>query len=141
MLHDGAAMLNTSIEIHDSGLGSIAFEDNGIVLNFSEVYIHKSAGTPGVDDGTVWLQTAGLRVQRGVLEGSVPDLPCVLYEGYFTLGRKRSETCIPIPLSCEGPVEIHLTTEFGQNVVVRGLAAVLELLGEPRYVEEFPGGD
>jgi hypothetical protein len=43
--------------------------------------------------------------------------------------------------SWDGEVELHLTSAIAESVQVRGSRVTLELLGEPGYVEQFPGVD
>ena len=91
--------------------------------------------------GTGWTQHAVIRVRGDVVTGSLTELPCDLSSGYLTLNGEHSDNLIPIPLSCDGDVELHLTSTFAESVQVRGNRVTLELLGEPNYVEQFPGAD
>jgi hypothetical protein len=54
---------------------------------------------------------------------------------------QHSDNLIPIPLNRDGEVELHLTSAFAESVQVRGNRVTVELLGEPGYVEQFPGVD
>jgi hypothetical protein len=52
-------MLNQAIELHDSKVAELSYEVSGrAVLVFSSLYIHESAGRPGVDSGKGWFQQA-----------------------------------------------------------------------------------
>ena len=133
-------MANRAIEIHDSKLQSIAISAGHVVLDFSSAYIHQSDGRPAIDAGTGWTQHAVIRVRGDVVSGSLTELPCELSSGYLTLNGQHSDNLIPIPLSCDGDVELHLTSG-AESVQVRGNRVTLELLGEPDYVEQFPGAD
>ena len=108
---------------------------------FSSAYIHQSDGGPAIDAGTGWTQHAVIRVRGDVVSGSLTELPCDLSSGYLALNGQHSDNLIPIPLSCDGDVEVHLTSAFAESVRVRGNRVTLELLGEPDYVEQFPGAD
>jgi len=134
-------MTNRAIEIHDSKLQSIAISAGHVVLDFSSAYIHQSDGRPSIDAGTGWTQHAVIRVRGDVVSGSLTELPCDLSSGYLTLNGQHSDNLIPIPLSCDGDVELRLTSAFAESVQVRGNRVTLELLGEPDYVEQFPGAD
>lgn len=68
-------MPNRAIEIHDSTLDSISILNGEAVLHFSSVYIHQSAGKPGADAGTGWVQKALLRIRQGVIKGSFSEFP------------------------------------------------------------------
>jgi hypothetical protein len=134
-------MTNRAIEIHDSILQSIAISAGHVVLDFSSAYIHQSDGRPAIDAGTGWTQHAVIRVRGDVVSGSLTELPCDLSSGYLALNGQHSDNLIPIPLSLDGDVELHLTSAFAESVRVHGNRVTLELLGEPDYVEQFPGAD
>jgi hypothetical protein len=134
-------MTNRAIEIHDSKLQSIAIRAGHVVLDFSSAYIHQSDGRPSIDAGTGWTQHAVIRVRGDVVSGSLTELPCDLSSGYLTFNGQHSDNLIPIPLNRDGEVELHLTSAFAESVQVRGSRVTLELLGEPGYVEQFPGVD
>jgi len=135
-------MTNRAIEIHDSQLQSITISAGDVVLDFSSAYIHQSDGRPGIDAGTGWTQHVVIRIRGDVVSGSLKELPCDLWSGYLILNGRHSDNLIPIPLSFDGNVELHLTSGFAEEFVrVRGNRATLELLGEPHYVEQVPGAD
>ena len=77
----GQTMQNRAIEIHDSTLDRISVRDGDVVLHFAAVYIHQSAGTPGVDAGSCWVQKALLRMGGAVVSGSFSQLPRELLDG------------------------------------------------------------
>ncbi|HEV2313899.1 MAG TPA: hypothetical protein VGR94_01225 [Candidatus Acidoferrales bacterium] len=66
--------LNCSIEIHDSVLTSVEIQAKQVKLSI-EAYIHKSAGVPGVDPGTGWIQNVILTIEDGSFEGNMESLP------------------------------------------------------------------
>src|SRR5580693_2661659 len=134
-------MTNRAIEIHDSKLQSIAIRAGHVVLDFSSAYIHQSDGRPSIDAGTGWTQHAVIRVRGDVVSGCLTELPCDLSSGYLTMNGQHSDNLIPIPLNRDGEVELHLTSAFAESVQVRGNRVTVELLGEPGYVEQFPGVD
>jgi hypothetical protein len=129
-------MPNRAIEIHDSTLDSISILNGEAVLHFSSVYIHQSAGKPGTDAGTAWVQKALLRIRQGVIKGSFSEFPRDLLDGHLKLGVLLLSNEIPIPLNYTGDVELRLES-WGEIVVVTGASAELDLIGEPEYVEEF----
>ena len=133
-------MPSRTIEIHDSEVDSVLVDTGKIVLDLS-AYIHESDGRPAIDAGTGWVQHAVIRVHGDVVAGSLTEFPCDLSSGCLILKGERSDNLIPIPLDCDGDVELQLTSKFGESIHIRGHRIVLELLGEPDYVEEFSGLD
>ena len=134
-------MPNQAIEIHDSKLESLVVREGHVVLDFSSAYIHQTDGRPGVDAGTGWTQHIVIRVRGDLVTGSLTELPSDLSSGHLTLNGVQFDNHIPIPLSSDAEVELHLTSTVAESVQVRGDRITLELLGEPTYVEEFPGAD
>lgn len=132
-------MANQAIEIHDSELKSVTVSNGNIVLELSPAYIHMSDGRPGIDPGTGWIQNAVLRVRGDAIAGSMSQLPCDLWDGYLKVNGQISDNLIPIPLDATGDIELHFTSRAGESVQVRGEGITLELLGEPKYVDDFPG--
>jgi hypothetical protein len=134
-------MLNRAIEIHDSELESLVVSEGHVVLDFSSAYIHESDGRPAVDAGTGWTQHVVIRIRADIVTGSLSELPCGLSSGHLTLNGVQPDNLIPIPLSSDAEVELHLTSTFAESVQVHGDHITLELLGKPTYVEEFSGAD
>jgi hypothetical protein len=129
----------TAIEIYDSTLGSVAEDGRHVVIELKPAYIHRSTGTPGVDPGGGWAQDAILRVENGTIDGSVPEVPCDLWEGSLQVGNQRIENIIPLPLDYQGAVTLLLVAQDESRVVIRGSAIFATLVGEPKFIEEFPG--
>jgi len=129
-------MPNRAIEFHDSTLDSVHQQGNDITLRFSAAYIHESSGKPGVDAGSGWVQEALLHVRGGSVTGEIRELPCDVSSGNLRLGGQSLEM-IPVPLDYDGEVEISV--EQDGAMLITGTRVRLELVGTPRYVEEFPG--
>src|SRR5580658_9221269 len=129
----------TAMEIYDSTLVSVADEGGHVVIDFKPAYIHRSTGTPGVDPGGGWAQDVVLRVENGTIDGGVPEMPCDLWEGSLQVGNQKIENIIPLPLDYEGAVTLILVAQDENRVVIRGSAISAILVGEPKFIEEFPG--
>jgi hypothetical protein len=129
----------SAIEIYDSTLVSLADNSGHVVIELKPAYIHRSTGTPGVDPGGGWAQDAILRVENGTIDGSVPEMPGDLWEGSLQVGNQRIENIIPLPLDYQGAVTLVLVAQDESRVVIRGSAISAILVGEPKFIEEFPG--
>ena len=132
-------MLNRAIEIHDSVLAAVSFSQGEARLHFSSVYIHKSDGAPLRDAGSGWVQEAVLRIHDATVEGAFSEFPVDLSDGQTRIGQDILDNEIPVPLLHKGEFKLRLqAVRQGQAVVsFTGTGAELELLGEPKYVEEF----
>ena len=130
-------MSNRAIEFHDSTFDGVEREGADLALRFSAAYIHQSEGKPGVDAGSGWVQEVRLHISDAALSGVILDLPCDLWDGSISLDNKRFDNCVPIPLDYRGRVEVNL--EHDGKLTVIGARLRVELLGQPTYVEDFPG--
>jgi hypothetical protein len=131
-------MANRCIEIHDSILAAVSFSQGDARLHFSSVYIHQSECAPGRDAGSGWTQEAILRVYGARVDGSFLKFPVRLSDGSIQLGSQIFDNEIPVPLLHNGLITLRLIgAERGESVSFTGKGAELELLGEPKYVEEF----
>jgi hypothetical protein len=129
-------MPNRAIEFHDSTFAGLEKDGPNVTLRFSAVYIHESNGKPGFDAGSGWVQEARLHIAGASLSGEITELPCNLWDGSIRLGGELFQM-VPIPLDYKGAVEINLEQDGKIRVV--GTYARLELVGEPKFIEEFPG--
>src|SRR5947199_4603060 len=129
-------MPNRAIEFHDSTLGCLERDGAIVTLRFAAAYIHEYNGKPGLDAGSGWVQEARLHIDGASLSGEISELPCELWDGSIRLGGELFQM-VPIPLDYKGTVEIDLEQDGKIRVV--GTHARLELVGEPKFIEEFPG--
>lgn len=130
-------MPNLAIEFHDSTFDGAHWDGTALTLSFSAAYIHQSEGKPGVDAGSGWVQELRLHISEASRSGEIPDLPCDLWDGSISLDDERFDNCVPIPLDYRGRIEVHLQQEGALTVV--GTRLLVELLGQPQYVEDSPG--
>ncbi len=141
-------MQNRAIEIHDSVLDRITFEERTAVLHFPSVCIHSSEGLPGIDAGSGWTQEAVLRIGDAHVEGKFSEESRDANEGnghWLSDGNLRidgtvTDNLIPIPLDVQCEVELSLEC-WGQVVRITGNSIRLDLLGSAKYIEEFDPRD
>jgi len=129
---------NAAIELHDSQVERIELQGGDCTLVLT-AYVHRSQGKPGVHAGSGWSQTAHLRIMRAHLEGAAVALPLRLATGRLTAQELQLTNLVPVPSSFTGAVRLELVGEGGESVVVLGEVADLVLVGDARYVDEFPG--
>jgi len=129
--------VNTIIELHDTTVAEIAEREGAIIVHFLPAYLHKSEGRPGFDSGTGWVQEARLIFADASASGDFPELPCDVMDGELLVGAERHDNEIPVPLVVTAHTVLRLVFDSMHTVTVTGQGVRLELLGEPRYVEEF----
>jgi len=130
--------VNTIIEFHDSKFTEISKRDSTVIVHFLPVGLHKSEGRLGIDSGTYWLQEAQLIFSDASVSGDFPDQPYDVMDGELVIGDKRYGHDIPVPLDVSGPAELRLKLDNIHTVTVTGRGVRLELLGEARYLQDFP---
>ncbi len=128
---------NAAIELHDSTLERLDMEADAVVVVLS-AYVHRSAGVPGVDPGSGWSQAARIRCPGG-RASAASDTPLELAGGRLDLSGRVHDNVIPVPLSHIGSIRLELRGFRGEGMVIEGEALHADLIGEPRYVEDFPG--
>ncbi len=118
-------------------------ENGTALIHFPSVYIHQSEGRLFEDAGTGWTQEAVLRITDAQVDGAFSAALQVwggdivyLSDGSLRMGDVISDNLIPIPLRITTDIQLKLES-CGDTVEVRGTSAHLELIGEPKYVEEF----
>jgi hypothetical protein len=131
--------MNSEVEIHDSTLVGIIPDGRDLVLRLAPAYVHRSAGRPGIDQGSGWLQDIDLVIFEAVVESLPSESPVDLNDGSFSVGETRWENFIPLPLAVSGIVSLAVVTCRGELLVARGAGASAVTRGELRYLEDFPG--
>jgi len=128
---------NRAVELHDSTVGYVDTRNGRIEIGLMPAYVHSSAGEPGVDPGTGWLQNVAIVVEGGNVEGELPQMPCDLSGGTLAVAETVSDNTLTLPLDQSGSIELKLEVMWGGQIVVRGTRILTILKGEPKYVEDF----
>ena len=127
---------NAAIEFHDSILERVEYEGETVVAVLT-AYVHRSAGTPGVDAGTGWSQTLQLRFERGRAGGSLDKLPMALLGGYLETTVEQFDNLLPLPFKRVGSVSVELHAWNDQEIDIEGDSVEAVLVGEARYIEDI----
>jgi hypothetical protein len=78
-------------------------------------------------------------LEAGQVEGEADMLPLDLSDGAVEVGGRTFDSCLPIPSSFATPARVTLVATSGRKIVLSGTGLDATLVGEPTYVEEFPG--
>jgi hypothetical protein len=133
--------LNRSVELHDSTIAAVEMHGTDAVVRFAPAYVHRSAGSPGVDPGSGWLQDLDLIVCEATIVSRPSNLPCDISDGSLAVGEVLWDNSIPLPIAGAGPVSLSAVTTAGASLLIQGSRAEVVLRGEARYLEKFPGSD
>jgi len=125
------------MELHDSTIAEIEKRGGAIIVHLRPAYLHRSKGRPGFDSGEVFVQEARLFFDGASVNEDTPKLPCEIIDGSLVVGEQRHENLIPVPLESAGSTKLHLVLSARHTITVTAVGILLELCGEPRYVEKF----
>jgi hypothetical protein len=129
--------MNSALELHDSKIAAITRRGLFVCVDFKPAYFHWSPGQPGRDPGEGWNQDARLWLEEAELIGLGPELPAEVMDGELKVGTDVHSNTVPVPFHSVEPVELLLAFSQERRVSVIGRGAWLELVGDPRYVDEF----
>ncbi len=127
------------VELHDSCIRAITVDGADVTVRFGPAYVHISAGKPGVDLGSGWVQDLDLSFTDATLTSEIGDFPRDLDDGEVSLGGVTHKNLVPLPLDFHGDVSFVAYSIRGERLSIHGTAAKIVLHGEPTYVEQFPG--
>jgi hypothetical protein len=131
-------LMNSLLELHDSRLAGIIRRGAFVCVNFTPAYFHWSAGQPGRDPGEGWVQDATLWFDGAEIVGLIPESPCDIVDGELRVGGEVHLNAVPVPFKSAGSATILMSFSPEHRVAVSGSKAWLELLGDPKFVDEFP---
>jgi hypothetical protein len=129
--------VNEGIELHDSELSAVTFNDGSVVVSLSPAYVHRWSGIPGSEAGSGWLQCATLTFAGTQPVGLSAKLPVGVSDGSLRIGNVVHDNLIPANGSFEAPVEFSIVLATAETLTIRGQRVTIQLHGEPSYVEEF----
>ena len=123
--------------MHDSRVAAISGRNGTVVVHFQPAYLHKSEGRPAFDHGTGWEQEARLIFFEASVSGDFPDWPCNIMEGEIEVDGKRHDNLIPVPLAGLKSAKLSFIFDSIHTVRISSFGVRLELVAEPKYIEEF----
>jgi hypothetical protein len=132
-------MANREIELHDTRIERIERVDGNIIL-WLLAYMHESEGRPGWDRGTGWSLPSRLIIENVNFDHPFSSPSLWILDGSITVDDHLFENCMPLPFDMCGKIHLFLSGAEGK-LVISGDRAYFEPIGEPVYVEEFPGSE
>ena len=132
--------MTSCIELHDSTLYAAGVEESGFIIELRPAYVHRSEGEAGQDAGSVFLQNFRIVVGDPVASSRAYLLPARLGDGQIGVGDKLFTNTLPTALQESGRVRIQLFVAGSDAPLdVAGSSISIQALGEPRFLEVFPG--
>ncbi len=132
--------MNRAIELHDSTLAALTVDGADVLVSFRPAYVHTSEGRPGVDRGAGWAQDIDLRISGAAIFGIPVAQPVKILGGRIWIdGELEGGGMVPLPLPASYHFELVLVLESDGAVAASGGSPQAVMVGEPRYLEDFPG--
>ncbi len=103
-----------------------------------EAYVHRSDGRPMIDPGSGWSQSIEMDLTDASVEGSVSELPADIMSGQIQINDRAYPNEIPLPLNVTGNVLVELILDNAHQLHLRARHATVRLLGNARFIENFP---
>lgn len=129
--------MNENIELHDSDLAAVSTRDGEIVVTLAPAYIHRSAGLPGIEGGSGWLQPAALSFGEAVLVDLPAKLPATISEGVLRIGGAVHSNLIPGAGEFRDPIELALVLTTGETLTIEAHRLRIDLHGVASFVENY----
>jgi len=128
--------MNAVIELHDSECVAIEMDEEGGGFVLLDAYIHRCKGEHLMSPHEGGVQRVSMKITGMTKEGSVGDLPALIYEGSLQVGTEMQGNIVPFPAIYTVPVRLSMMlSEDARVVVVSGNRLSIEPEGDFRFVE------
>lgn len=124
------------LELYDSRVSNISWQDDAAIVHFSVGYIYDAKGVPGASPASEWSQEVNIVLEEAKVLGSMPSLPNAAIGGYLQLGKVHHDM-IPVPLHSKHHARLYLQFSDYSELEMVGEAIHVELLGEAILLEGF----
>jgi hypothetical protein len=115
----------------------MSWEGRTLIL-IGTVYVHASAGAPGISRGIGWVQDAEINIGDATVERSFGDGPLEVLDGVVRVGSHSYDNLLPLPFEHVGSIRLELKGAEG-GLIAAGSSMRVALRGRAREVEEFEG--
>ncbi len=129
-------MDSSSIDLPGSEVESIRLDGDRLVLRFSRAYIIQTM--TGAKQRTRWYQAGELIFSGAVVEGELPQCPCVCAGGDVGENIYTYRDMLPLPLKSRGRAHCKLRFEGREQMLLLeadGVELVME--DRPHYIEHI----
>jgi len=128
--------MNAAFEFHDSEVSKIEANTGALIVTFSAAYVHRSEGTPGVDNGEGYVQAVELQIAGATWKGTLEECVGNLSDGDLFL-TDTPVRLVPLPFEAAGRVRLELQFTNGTALWASGTSVQVRHAGEARFVELF----
>jgi hypothetical protein len=128
--------MNTGLEFHDSEVSLVEANVDSVRVLFSAAYVHRSEGTPGVDDGDGYVQAVELYIANATWKGTPEECVGKISHGDLFISGAPLRL-VPLPFEATDTVRLDLQFTNGATLSASGTPVRLRQLGEAQFVERF----
>jgi hypothetical protein len=128
--------MSMELELYNSRVDHIVWEEDAIVLHFSVAYIYKARGLPGAAPGSEWSQEAKVILNNATVSSPLPPLPNTIADGFLEIRKIRYEM-VPVPYSSTKSGRLYLRFVDNSEVEIIGEKPHIDLIGSPIFLEEI----
>jgi hypothetical protein len=130
--------MNESLELHDSTVSMVRAVGGDLIVSFSDAYVHRSFGEPGVSAGEGFVQPADLVFLLASWSGELGDAHGNISDGHVSIGEQRL-SLLPLPFTSPSAVTAELVFASGASLKVSASSAMCTATGAARFVESYSG--
>ena len=130
--------MKATLEFHDSIVSSTSAVGPNLVITFSEAYIHRSTGEPGVSPGDGFTQSAELIFSDASWSGALHEARGAISDAYIVVADQQ-RTLLPVPFIATSPVSAEFSFASGSVLKVAATSASCSVAGTARWVERYAG--
>jgi len=130
--------MKTALEFHDSIVSDTSAVGPNLVVTFSEAYIHRSTGEPGVSAGDGFMQPAELIFSGASWSGALHEARGAISDAYILVADQQL-TLLPIPFIATSVVAAEFSFVSGSVLKVTATSASCSVAGTARWVERYAG--
>ncbi|MEJ2622050.1 MAG: hypothetical protein P8163_17890 [Candidatus Thiodiazotropha sp.] len=132
-------MDSSTIDLPNSEIESVEFENGTLTIRFSRVIIIKTMS--GSSERTRWYQAGELIFEGAELETALPDCPCICEGGDVGENVYTYRDMIPLPLESQGRARCDLKIKDQTPLQAWAEGVKLAMKDRPRYIEHLRGAD
>jgi len=130
--------MNEALEFHDSVVASITVEDDGLLVNFSEAYVHRSIGQPGVSAGDGFVGPAKLFFLGATWSGELAGAIGPISDARIVIA-DQAHSLLKLPFKTESTLSAEFSFASGAELRVSASGVTCVVTGPARFVEHYPG--
>jgi len=130
--------MNQSLELHDSTVSIVHVLGGDLIISFSDAYVHRSFGEPGISAGEGYVQPAELIFSLASWSGELCDARGTISDGHVSIAGQHL-SLLPLPFTSRSAVTAELAFASGALLKVSASSVVCKANGAARFVESYSG--